>query len=153
MEIDKVRVSPGMFETKLIVAPNSPNARANASANPATNPRSDSGKVMPRKMRHGPAPRVAAENKPAAEPKQASATAKRKLSFKEKHALETLPQRIEELQAESAKLNKAIAGDLYTRDPALFAKATARLDAVAKDIAEAEERWLELEMLREEIGA
>ena len=99
------------------------------------------------------APKVAAENKAAAEPKQAPATARRKLSFKEKHALETLPQRIEELQAESAKLNKAIAGDLYTRDPALFAKATARLDAVAKDIAEAEERWLELEMLREEIGA
>ena len=80
------------------------------------------------------------------------AEAKRKLSFKEKHALETLPVQIEALQAEAAKLNAAVAGDLYTRDPKLFAKATVRLEAVAQEIAVAEERWLELEMLREEIG-
>ena len=61
--------------------------------------------------------------------------------------------RIEALQAEAAKLNTAVAGDLYTRDPKLFAKATARLEEVAREIGEAEERWLELEMLREEIGA
>lgn len=95
--------------------------------------------------------------KPVAEAKPAPAAAstaagRRKLSFKDKHALETLPQQIETLQAEAAKLNQAIAGDLYTRDPALFAKATARLEAVAQEIAEAEERWLELELLREEIG-
>ncbi|WP_199092627.1 ATP-binding cassette domain-containing protein [Bosea sp. ASV33] len=78
---------------------------------------------------------------------------KRKLSFNEKHALETLPKKIETLQAEAAKLNTAVAGDLYTRDPKLFAKATARLEEVAREIGEAEERWLELEMLREEIGA
>ena len=46
-----------------------------------------------------------------------------------------------------------MAGDLYTRDPKLFAKATTRLDEVTREIGEAEERWLELEMLREEIGA
>ncbi len=94
--------------------------------------------------------------KPAAEAKPAAATSssagKRKLSFKDKHALETLPQQIAALQGEAAKLNQAIAGDLYSRDPALFAKATARLDAVSREIAEAEERWLELELLREEIG-
>lgn len=78
---------------------------------------------------------------------------KRKLSFNEKHALETLPKKIDALQAEAAKLNTAVAGDLYTRDPKLFAKATARLEEVAREIGEAEERWLELEMLREEIGA
>ena len=81
------------------------------------------------------------------------ATSKRKLSFNEQHALKTLPQQIEKLQAEAGKLNTALAGDLYTRDPKLFAKATTRLDEVTREIAEAEERWLELEMLREEIGA
>ena len=81
------------------------------------------------------------------------ATSKRKLSFNEQHALKTLPQQIEKLQAEAGKLNTALAGDLYTRDPKLFAKATTRLDDVTREIAEAEERWLELEMLREEIGA
>jgi len=83
----------------------------------------------------------------------ATSASKRKLSFNEKHALETLPKKIETLQAEAAKLNTAVAGDLYTRDPKLFAKATARLEEVAREIGEAEERWLELEMLREEIGA
>ena len=83
----------------------------------------------------------------------AASAAKRKLSFNEKHALETLPKKIDALQAEAAKLNAAVAGDLYTRDPKLFAKATARLEEVAREIGEAEERWLELEMLREEIGA
>ncbi|WP_336813857.1 ABC-F family ATP-binding cassette domain-containing protein [Bosea sp. MMO-172] len=83
----------------------------------------------------------------------AASAAKRKLSFNEKHALETLPKKIDALQAEATKLNAAVAGDLYTRDPKLFAKATARLEEVAREIGEAEERWLELEMLREEIGA
>jgi ATP-binding cassette subfamily F protein uup len=88
--------------------------------------------------------------KPAAAPATAS---KRKLSFNEKHALETLPKKLDELQAEAGKLNAALAGDLYVRDPKLFAKVTARLDEVSREIAVAEERWLELEMLREEIGA
>jgi ATP-binding cassette subfamily F protein uup len=83
----------------------------------------------------------------------APAAPKRKLSFNEQHALKTLPQQIDKLQAEAGKLNAALAGDLYTRDPKLFAKATTRLDEVTREIAEAEERWLELEMLREEIGA
>jgi ATP-binding cassette subfamily F protein uup len=102
--------------------------------------------------------RPAEKAAPAAAPKAvspppAAAASKRKLSFNEKHALETLPKKIEALQAEAAKLNTAVAGDLYTRDPKLFAKATARLEEVAREIGEAEERWLELEMLREEIGA
>ncbi len=93
----------------------------------------------------------AAAPKPA--PASAAPAARRKLSFNEKHALETLPQKIEALQAEAEKLNAAVAGDLYSRDPKLFARATARLEELAREIGEAEERWLELEMLREEIGA
>jgi ATP-binding cassette subfamily F protein uup len=92
-------------------------------------------------------PAVAAPSAPAA------LASKRKLSFNEKHALETLPKKIAVLQAEAAKLNQALAGDLYTRDPKLFAKATTRLEEVTREIAGLEERWLELEMLREEIGA
>jgi ATP-binding cassette subfamily F protein uup len=64
-----------------------------------------------------------------------------------------LPKKLDELQAEAGKLNAALAGDLYVRDPKLFAKVTARLDEVSREITVAEERWLELEMLREEIGA
>ncbi|HEV7327048.1 MAG TPA: ATP-binding cassette domain-containing protein [Bosea sp. (in: a-proteobacteria)] len=90
---------------------------------------------------------------PTPAPAASVAAGKRKLSFNEQHALKTLPQQIEKLQAEASKLNAALAGDLYTRDPKLFAKATARLDEVTREIAQTEERWLELEMLREEIGA
>lgn len=95
----------------------------------------------------------AAPAAPKATAAPVASASKRKLSFNEKHALETLPKKIDALQAEAAKLNTAVAGDLYTRDPKLFAKATARLEEVAREIGEAEERWLELEMLREEIGA
>ncbi|KUL95365.1 elongation factor 3 [Bosea sp. WAO] len=97
--------------------------------------------------------KAAASSKPQKAAASPAAAPKRKLSFNEQHALKTLPQQIDKLQAEAGKLNTALAGDLYTRDPKLFAKATTRLDEVTREIAEAEERWLELEMLREEIGA
>ncbi len=80
------------------------------------------------------------------------AVAKAKMSFKDKHALETLPDRIALLEREMAALQKALADpQLYTRDPAGFA---ARTNLLAKKQAErdaAEEEWLRLEMLREEL--
>jgi ATP-binding cassette subfamily F protein uup len=81
-----------------------------------------------------------------------AATAKRKLSFKEKHALETLPKDIEKLEAEIKTLNAALAdGSLYAKDPAGFAAKSKALAAAEAKRAAAEEQWLELEMLREEI--
>jgi ATP-binding cassette subfamily F protein uup len=79
--------------------------------------------------------------------------AKRRLSFKDKHALETLPNQMAALQDEAKKLSATLADPgLYTRDPKAFADKSARLAAVQADFATAEERWLELEILREEIG-
>ena len=77
---------------------------------------------------------------------------KRKLSFKEKHALETLPGQIDQLEAEIRAINDALtAPDFYTRDPVGFAaKSKALIEAEAKRAA-AEEQWLELELLREEL--
>ena len=49
-----------MLETKVIVAPNSPSALANASTAPATMPGHASGRVTLRNTRHGVAPSVAA---------------------------------------------------------------------------------------------
>lgn len=40
---------------------------------------------------------------------------------------------------------------LFSRDAAAFAKAAAALDAAQAALAEAEEEWLRLEMLREEL--
>ena len=95
---------------------------------------------------------TAARAEPAAErPREKPRTAK--LSFKQKHALETLPRRIEALQAEIATLQAALADPaLFTRDPDGFAAKSKRLEAAQADLDAAETEWLELELLREEIG-
>jgi ATP-binding cassette subfamily F protein uup len=74
----------------------------------------------------------------------------RKMSFKDKHALETLPARMAELEREVFRLNAVLGdGDLYARQPAKFAEATKALDAAQVSLANAEEQWLALELLRE----
>ncbi len=90
-----------------------------------------------------------------ASPKPATAgsdAGKRKLTFKEKHALETLPARMDALNRDIAKL-QAVLDDpgLYARDAARFEKATALLAKAQDDLAATEEEWLTLEMLREEL--
>ena len=87
----------------------------------------------------------------AAKPSAAPAE-RRKLTFKDKHALETLPARIEGLQDEIRILRAQLSGDnFYARDKKGFAASAATLNALESDLAQAEERWLELELLREEI--
>ncbi|MCC5978817.1 MAG: ATP-binding cassette domain-containing protein [Salinarimonas sp.] len=92
-------------------------------------------------------------DKPAAKAAETSGdTRKRRLSFKEKHALETLPGRIAELEAQIAKVQAVMDDpDLFSRDPGRFEAATAKLGELQLALNEAEEQWLELEMLREEI--
>jgi len=99
---------------------------------------------------------VEREAKPKADkPASAAASAtqqKRKLSFNERHDLKTLPARMEELEAKIAKVQEILADpELYSRDPARFQKAMDTLAALQADLHAAEERWLELEMLREEL--
>ncbi|HEY2131490.1 MAG TPA: ABC-F family ATP-binding cassette domain-containing protein [Acetobacteraceae bacterium] len=78
----------------------------------------------------------------------------RKMSFKEKHALETLPARMDALRRDIAKFQRILADpDLYTRDPKGFERATAALTAAEAELAQAEERWLELEIQREAAAA
>ncbi|WP_243367847.1 ABC-F family ATP-binding cassette domain-containing protein [Microvirga solisilvae] len=80
------------------------------------------------------------------------ASAKRKLSFNEQHDLKTLPKRMEELGAKIAKVQEILADpELYSRDPARFQKAMDALTQLQGELHAAEERWLELEMLREEL--
>ncbi|MDE2577375.1 MAG: ATP-binding cassette domain-containing protein [Hyphomicrobiales bacterium] len=77
---------------------------------------------------------------------------KRKLGFNEKRALETLPAEMERLRGVMAKAQEILAEpDLYARDPARFEKASAAYAQAQSALAAAEDRWLELEMLREEI--
>ena len=75
-----------------------------------------------------------------------------KMSFKDKHALETLPAQLEALQARIAALEAELAEPtLYRKNAARFAAATAELSQAQSKLSTAEERWLELEALRESL--
>jgi ATP-binding cassette subfamily F protein uup len=89
------------------------------------------------------------ENKAAVSP---SAAPKRRLNFNEKHALDTLPKTMAKLQVEIARQQKVLDDpDLYARDRRKFDQASAAIATAQQELAAAEDRWLELEVLREEI--
>ncbi len=105
---------------------------------------------------------------PAVQPKSAAASVRpspgagtnpqaterpRRMTFKDRHALEALPGRIATLQAETARLSGLLADpDLYARNPIRFGKVTQALTTAQEALAAAEEQWLTLEMLREELA-
>ncbi|WP_213774899.1 ATP-binding cassette domain-containing protein [Bradyrhizobium sp. dw_78] len=83
---------------------------------------------------------------------KASTAPKRRLNFSEKHALETLPKTIAKLQADIAKYQRILDDpDLYRKDRKRFDEISIAIAAAQKELVAAEDRWLELEVLREEI--
>jgi ATP-binding cassette subfamily F protein uup len=77
---------------------------------------------------------------------------KGKLSFKDKHELETLPGTIDKLTAEIAKLTSNLADPaLFTRDPDQFHANSKKIGVLENQKSKAEERWMELELKREEL--
>ena len=81
-----------------------------------------------------------------------SAGPRRKLSFKDKHALDALPSQIAGLEQEIARLSQGLASpDAYKTNPQAFETTTQRLAEAQRALAAAEEQWLELELLRAEI--
>ena len=94
-------------------------------------------------------PRERGANGQTASPSSSGA----KLSFKEAHALETLPGEIEKLEAGIAKVNDALADPtLYERDPKRFGQLMRLLEKTQGELADKEERWLELEEKREALA-
>jgi len=97
-------------------------------------------------------PTAAPRKEKAAAPARESAPAKR-LGYKRERALAELPKKIEALHTEIVALHAALGdADLYSRDPNAFAAKTARLAAAQTELEAAETEWLELEMLKEELG-
>jgi ATP-binding cassette subfamily F protein uup len=95
------------------------------------------------------APRPKKPDFPAAEPKR-----RRKLPYQQQRELEQLPQRIDGLTADIKRLETVLADpNHYARDPASFQKTTEQLSSTQAELEKAEERWLELEALREELEA
>ena len=97
-------------------------------------------------------------NAPAKAAKPAAAAAapppptakKAKLTFKDQRDYDLLPGRIDELSAQIARDEAALADPaLYTAQPAKFAALTKSIDAARAEKDAAEERWLELAELAE----
>jgi len=76
----------------------------------------------------------------------------KKLSFKDKHALEQLPKTIAGLETKITRLREDLADPtLYGRDAAKFSRLSKDLEDAETALTTAEEQWLELEVKREEI--
>jgi ATP-binding cassette subfamily F protein uup len=83
---------------------------------------------------------------------QPARSGKRRLSFHEQHALKTLPEKVAALEASVRGLHRQLDDPaLYERDRVAFAEISTRLAHAQAQLAAAEEQWLELEMLREQI--
>lgn len=82
----------------------------------------------------------------------AKTPAPKKLSYKDKYALETLPGEMAQLQVDIEKLQADMADpDLYANDSGAFKKLAGKLANKQSELAAGEERWLELELLKEQI--
>ncbi|MBN2021790.1 MAG: ATP-binding cassette domain-containing protein [Pirellulales bacterium] len=91
-----------------------------------------------------PAPARPTKPKPA----RPDPAAGRRLSYREKQELAALPGRIEELEAELARLHAAVADpEFYRKGRDEIAQTTARLKSLETELAEAYARWESLETL------
>ena len=80
------------------------------------------------------------KNSPTRKPPKSSAE---KLSYKEKYALETLPEKIAALEKEIDELTQTLEDPgLFERDPKAFNAAAEALDAARTALAVTEEEWL-----------
>jgi ATP-binding cassette subfamily F protein uup len=92
-------------------------------------------------------------SKPSGKEKPKRAEGRKKLSYNQQRALEQLPGRIQEFETKISELEAALADPgFYARDPEAFDRTAATLSAAQEALARAEEEWLELELLREDLG-
>ncbi len=86
------------------------------------------------------------KEKKKAPPKAEEKKPSPKVSFKIKHELETLPDKIKGLEEQCAALEALLAdGDFYRRDPDEFFKASEKFTRLKRQLDDAETRWLELD--------
>ena len=95
---------------------------------------------------------ASAVSKPA-EPPAAAVSGRKRLSFKDDHALKVLPERIAALSAEIERMEAMLSDpNLYRRDPKTFAATGEALAKARAELSGMEGEWLRLELLREDAG-
>lgn len=108
------------------------------------------GMVTEAKDINGDAPKKKSGGKSSA----SASSSKLKMSYKDKYALETLPDTMATLEREIADLETKMSDpNLFTQDPEAFQVATEMLTDKAIALSHAEEEWLRIEVLREKIEA
>jgi len=96
--------------------------------------------------------RKRAKTRNAAPVEKRSANRTAKLSFRDKHALETLPLEIAGLETSIASAEKKLADpELFSRDAELFNLLAEQVRQERDLLSRLEDKWLELEMLRQDI--
>lgn len=94
----------------------------------------------------------AASAAPSGAPVPRPSPGSRKLSYKDQRDLDRLPNEIEGLEAELAAVEDVLADpNLYTRDPKRFSELTDMAAKLRHQKHSAEERWLELAELAEQL--
>jgi ATPase components of ABC transporters with duplicated ATPase domains len=73
----------------------------------------------------------------------------KKLSFKEKRELESLPERIEELEKEHEAINLQMADPAFYQKTGFITETKKRIGIIEKELAEHYKRWEELELFKE----
>ena len=69
------------------------------------------------------------------------------MSYKDRQELEFLPTKIKELEMEIAKLNELLSNSRLSISE--LRELSIELDNKSKSLAQSEERWIELELLKE----
>jgi ATP-binding cassette subfamily F protein uup len=79
--------------------------------------------------------------------------AQTKLSYKDQRDYDLLPGRVEDLGAEIAAAEAALSDpDLYAKNPTRFAELTQKIEKLRAERDAAEERWLALAEMVEQLG-
>jgi ATP-binding cassette subfamily F protein uup len=98
------------------------------------------------------APKAKAPGSPAPKERRKAEPTRRKLNFGEQHELKSLPARMAEVEKDIAALHAKLSdATFYARDPDGFAVLSEKLAGAQAALTATESRWLELEMLREEL--
>ena len=101
-------------------------------------------------LRQRPAPQPAPLAAPTKSMKAAAPPRPAAFPAKLQRELDRLPDRMAAVEADIAGRETVLADPgLYVRDPQAFARTTGELESLRSDLAALEERWLELESLRE----